>query len=52
MLGHKITKDGIFVLLEQISAINELPEPSAIKELRQALCGLINFQQRFIKNAA
>ena len=51
LLDHKITKDGIFVLPEQISAINELPEPSTIKELRHAL-GLINFQRRFIKNVA
>ena len=48
MLGHKITKDGIFVLPERIFAINELQEPSIIKELRHAL-GLINFRRRFIK---
>ena len=40
MLGHKITKDEIFVLPERISAIIELPEPSTIKELCHAL-GLI-----------
>ena len=51
MLGHKITRDGILMLPEQISAIKELPEPTTIKELRHAL-GLINFQRRFIKNAA
>ena len=48
---YKITKDGIFLLPERNSAINELPEPSTIKKLRHAL-GLINFQRRFIKNTA
>jgi len=51
MLGHKITKDGIFVLQERVAAIKNLPEPKTVKELRHAL-GLINFQRRFIKNAA
>ena len=39
------------MLPERLSAINELLEPSTLKELRHAL-GLINFQRRFIKNAA
>ena len=51
MLGHKINKDGIFVLQDRIAAIERLPEPTSIKELRHAM-GLINFQRRFIKNAA
>ena len=51
MLGHKINKDRIFVLQERIAAIERLPEPTSIEELRHAM-GLINFQRRFIKNAA
>ena len=51
MLGHKINKDGIFVLQDRIAAIERLPEPTSIKELRHAI-RLINFQRRFIKNAA
>ena len=51
MLGHKIKKDGIFVLQYRVDAIHKLPEPTTIRELRHAL-GLINFQRRFVKNAA
>ena len=51
MLGHKINKDGIFVLQDRIAANERLPEPTSIKELRHAM-DLINFQGRFIKNAA
>ena len=51
MLGHKINKDGIFVLQDRVDAIHKLPEPTTIRELRHAL-GLINFQRRFVKNAA
>ena len=50
-LGHKLTKDGIAILSHRIDAISRLPEPETIRGLRQAL-GLINFQRRFIKNAA
>ena len=51
MLGHKINKDGIFVLQDRVDAIHKLPEPTNICEQRHAL-GLINFQRRFVKNAA
>ena len=51
MLCYKINKDGIFVLQDRIAAIERLPKPTSIKELRHAM-GLINFQRRFIKNAA
>ena len=50
-MGHKLTKDGIAILSHRIDAISRLPEPETIRGLRQAL-GLINFQRRFIKNAA
>ena len=51
MLGHKINKDGIFVLQDRVDATHKLPEPMTICELRNAL-GLINFQRHFVKNAA
>ena len=51
MLGHKINKDGIFVLQDRVDALHKLLEPTTIRELRRAL-GLINFQRRFVKNAA
>ena len=50
-LGHKINQDGIHILQSRVEAIERLPLPTNIRELRQAL-GLINFQRRFIKDAA
>ena len=51
MLGHKINRNGIFVLQGLVDAIHKLPEPTSIGEKRHSL-GLINFQRRFVKNAA
>ena len=50
-LGHKITKDEIFVFQERVEAINRLPLPRTVCELGQALV-FITFQHRFIKGAA
>ena len=50
-LGHKLTSEGVFILKDRVDAIDHLTEPTTIRELRQAL-GLINFQRRFIKDAA
>ena len=49
--GHKLTSEGVFILKDRLDAIDHLTEPTTIRELRQAL-GLINFQRRFIKDAA
>jgi len=50
-LGHLITKDGIAVLEDRVTTINNYPKPSTITELRRFL-GLINFYRRFLRNAA
>ena len=51
MFGHKISNDGIFVRPDRVAAIQNLPDSTTIRELRNAL-GLIHFQRRFIKNTA
>ena len=51
VLGYKLTFDGITASNEKIAAVKNFPEPKTIKELRQFL-GLVNYQRRFIKNAA
>ena len=50
-LGHKINQDGIHILQSRVETIERLPLLTSIRELRRAL-GLINFQRRFIKDAA
>ena len=50
-IGHKLTSERVFILKDRIDAIDHLTEPITIHELRHAL-GLLNFQQRFIKDAA
>ena len=51
LLGLKLTNERVYIFKDRIYAIDHLTEPATIRELRQAL-GLINFQQRFIKDAA
>ena len=50
-LGYTLSAKGITASQEKVKAIQQLPEPTTIKELRQAL-GLINYQRKFIPNAA
>ena len=50
-LGHRVSKNGIEVLPERVTAIREFPQPKSIRQLRRFL-GMINFYRRFIKNAA
>ena len=50
-LGYNLSAHGIAASKDKIMAIEKLPEPTTIKELRQAL-GLINYQRRFIPRAA
>ena len=51
VFGYQLSSQGLAVAPDKIVAFQQLPEPTTIKELRQAL-GLINYQRRFIKNAA
>ena len=46
-LGHLISKHGIQLLLEKVSAIKKLKEPSNIDELHHFL-GLMDFYRKFI----
>uniref|UniRef100_A0A6V7KUY4 Reverse transcriptase domain-containing protein n=1 Tax=Bracon brevicornis TaxID=1563983 RepID=A0A6V7KUY4_9HYME len=50
-LGHTVSKHGIQPLPAKVQAINNVPSPTTIKQLRRFL-GMINFYRRFIKNAA
>ena len=51
VLGYKLNASGITASDEKIAAVKNFPEPITIKELRQFL-GLVNYQRRFIENAA
>ncbi|MCP4460182.1 MAG: hypothetical protein GY816_19485 [Cytophagales bacterium] len=48
-LGFLVSKGGISINPDKISAINSMPLPSNISELRQQL-GMFNFYRKFIKN--
>ena len=50
-LGYMLSTEGLAASDDKIKAIQQLPEPKTVKELRQAL-GLINYQRKFIPNAA
>ena len=50
-LGHIITKDGVSVGKDRIEAIQKLPTPTCIKDLRSVL-GVVNFVRRFIPDYA
>ena len=50
-LGYTLSSDGLTASHTKVEAIKQLPEPTTIKELRQAL-GLINYQRKFIPHAA
>lgn len=50
-LDHAILADGISVSIDRIKAIQELPKPRNLKELRVFL-GVLNFVRRLISNYA
>lgn len=47
--GYKIDKDGIHKITKKIQAIERMPRPRNVAELRSFL-GMINYYGRFIKN--
>ncbi len=50
-LGHLVTTEGIKPDKGKIQAIKNFPKPTIIKSLQEFI-GMINFYNRFIKNAA
>lgn len=50
-LGHQKTKEGTRPLPTKVEAIQQWKKPETIRELRR-FPGVINFYQRFVKNAA
>ena len=50
-LGHHISKKGISPIRSKVQAIQEYDKPTTLKQLRR-FCGMVNFYNRFIKNAA
>ena len=51
VLGYNLSAEGITATDHKIKAIKSFSEPTTIKELRRLL-GLINYQRRFIPDAA
>lgn len=50
-LGHLVTADGSKPLADKVSAINDLPPPETLTQLRRFL-GMMNFYRRFIRGAS
>lgn len=50
-LGHRLDQHGLRPLEKKVNAIQNFPQPSSIRKLREFL-GLINFYRRFIPHCA
>ncbi|GFS02416.1 Pol polyprotein [Elysia marginata] len=50
-LGHQVSQFGSIPLPAKVEAIKDFPRPLTVKKLQEFL-GMINFYNRFIKNAA
>lgn len=48
-LGHKIDRNGLHPTDEKVTAIQDAPSPTNVKELRSWL-GLLNYYGRFLRN--
>ena len=48
-MGHKITEDGIHSDPEKVTAINSMPVPTNVSELRRFI-GCVNFLGKFLPN--
>lgn len=47
--GYRVDKQGIHKMTEKVQAINQMPRPSSVTELR-AFLGMVNYYGRFIKD--
>lgn len=50
-LGHVLTKEGIKPSLHNVEALQSLPAPRTVKELRR-INGMINYYSKFVPNLA
>ena len=50
-LGHHVTSEGIHPLTHKVQAVQDFPQPSTHRKLREFL-GMINFYHRFIPSCA
>ena len=50
-LGHKVNREGVAPLESKVTAIQNFPRPSNMKQLRRFL-GMLNYYRRFIPAAA
>ena len=50
-MGHKISSQGLSSDPEKVRAINEMPAPTNVDELRRYL-GIVNYLNKFIPNSA
>ena len=50
-LGHQVDKDGIHPLTEKVQAVQKVPEPKNVTELK-AYLGLLSYYWRFMPNLA
>ena len=50
-LGHRVNKDGVCPLSDQVQIIRDFPQPTSLRQLREFL-GLVNFYHRFIPRCA
>ena len=48
-MGHLISDSGISIDNDKVKAIQSMPSPKNVKELRKFL-GMINYLAKFIKN--
>ena len=50
-LGHHVNKDGVSPFPDQVQVIQNFPQPTTLRKLREFL-GLVNFYHRFIPRCA
>ena len=50
-LGHLVTRTGVSKLPEYIKKVEDFPQPTTVRQLREFL-GLVNFQRKFAAGAA